>query len=256
MNISGSKFKENVASLFTCGNIVCGYVSILLVINSDFFKASLFLILAIIFDVMDGRIARMTNTTSDFGIQLDSLSDLVSFGIAPSTMIYFIALNNFGKIGIVITVLFVLCSALRLAKFNVIAKNNNLRNFFIGLPTPASTGLLVFFILNYKLPGFKHFALNISNNSTVNTRFLNIVLSFIMIALSFLMVSNIPYVSLKKIKISYYNLFNFFIITMFFICTFSLNIIELIFMLFFMYIMSGIFSYIYNHGKKILTKNK
>ena len=140
-----------IPSLFTCGNMSFGILSIISSIDGQFINAAWFLIGALACDILDGRIARMTRTTSDFGMQLDSLSDLISFGTAPAMMVYMLALHTMGKIGIAIAVLFVLCSALRLARFNVLAQSGEVHKHFVGLPTPASAGVIISFVLSYEL---------------------------------------------------------------------------------------------------------
>jgi CDP-diacylglycerol--serine O-phosphatidyltransferase len=138
-------------SLLTCGSVSSGYLSILSSIGGDFPKAAWFIVLAVVFDMTDGRVARLTKTTSEFGVQLDSLADLISFGLAPSIMMYQLVLGTMGKVGVAIAILFVLCGALRLAKFNVHAHDGVVHSSFEGLPTPASAGLLVSFVLSYEL---------------------------------------------------------------------------------------------------------
>lgn len=236
------RFKKSVASFFTCGNIICGCLSIVSVMGGNSLKASWLLVLAIAFDMMDGRIARITNTTSDFGVQLDSLSDLVSFGVAPSIMMYQLVLNNLNKTGVAIAVLFVLCSALRLAKFNVMAKNGIVHNFFVGLPTPASAGFLVSFVLSYEL-SIECLTFKTSPILMKSIPFLLSMMPVIMIILSLLMVSNVPYASFKKLKFSHYKIFNFLVLILLFICIFVQNIISTIFVLFFIYILSGMCNY-------------
>ncbi|MCA6069507.1 MAG: CDP-diacylglycerol--serine O-phosphatidyltransferase [Endomicrobium sp.] len=232
-----------IPSLFTCSNMSCGYLSVMSSIEGDFTKAAWLLILAIVCDMMDGRIARLTRTTSEFGIQLDSLSDLVSFGIAPSVMMYQLVLNSMGKVGMAIAVLFVLCSGLRLAKFNVQAKDNVTHASFIGLPTPASAGLLMSFVLSYELfvvePGqsltFKTIPL-LMRNMPIFFKIMPVV----MIILSWLMVSNIQYVSFKKMNLSKpkaFRLLVLIIILIFLVIAFPQNII---FILFSLYALSGI----------------
>ncbi|MCA6079477.1 CDP-diacylglycerol--serine O-phosphatidyltransferase [Candidatus Endomicrobiellum agilis] len=242
-----------VPSLFTCGNITCGCLSTISSINGNFTKAAWLLIFAIVFDMTDGRVARLTKTTSEFGVQMDSLSDLVSFGIAPSVMMYLLVLNSMGKIGTAISVLFILCSALRLAKFNVKAcSNDSISNFFMGLPTPASAGLLISFVLSYELfiavPGqsltFKTIPI-LMKNMPVFFKTMPIV----MVVLSLLMVSNIPYVSFKKINVAKPKAFKFLILTVLLIWltfTFPQNII---FILFTLYAFSGILSYVIKYWK-------
>ncbi len=239
-------------SLFTCGNISCGCLSVISSINGNFTKAAWLLIFAIAFDMMDGRIARLTKTTSEFGVQLDSLSDLTSFGIAPSIMIYQLVLNSMGKIGQSIAVLFVLCSALRLAKFNIRANDKEVHSFFMGLPTPASAGLLISFVLSYELfiadPGqsltFKTIPI-LMKSMPVFFKTMPVV----MMLLSLLMVSNVPYISFKKMEFSKPKVFRLLILMVFLIwliITFPQNII---FIFFTLYAFSGIFTYATKYWK-------
>ncbi|MDR1195974.1 MAG: CDP-diacylglycerol--serine O-phosphatidyltransferase [Endomicrobium sp.] len=246
-------------SLFTCGNMSCGIISVIFSISGNFTWAAWMLIFAIVFDMLDGRVARMTKTTSEFGVQLDSLSDLVSFGVAPSLMMYQLVLNTMGKLGIAIAVLFVLCSALRLAKFNVQAKEGVVHSSFMGLPTPASAGLLISFVLSYELllaePGQ---ALSVK---TIPLLMKNMPVFFksmpiVMVILSLLMVSNIPYASFKKFKFAKPKVFQFLvliILLIFLIIVFPQNII---FIMFSLYALSGIVLYIGKYWKVLKRLNK
>jgi len=193
-----------IPSLFTCGNMTFGILSIFSSINGHFIQAAWLLVGALVCDILDGRIARMTNTTSDFGMELDSLSDLVSFGIAPGVMMYMLVLKTMGKIGIAIAILYVLCCALRLARFNVLAQSGELQKHFVGLPTPASAGVIISFVLSYELLGPQEFALNIKTIPILMTLMPTFfrVMPIVMAVLSFLMVSNIPYMSFKGLKLS------------------------------------------------------
>ncbi|MDR2425577.1 MAG: CDP-diacylglycerol--serine O-phosphatidyltransferase [Endomicrobium sp.] len=246
-------------SLFTCGNMACGIISVIFSIRGYFTWAAWMLILAIVFDMLDGRVARMTKTTSEFGVQLDSLSDLVSFGVAPALMMYQLVLNTMGKLGIAISVLFVLCSALRLAKFNVQAKKGVVHSSFMGLPTPASAGLLISFVLSYELllaePD------QVLSVKTIPLLMKNMPIFFksmpiVMVILSLLMVSNIPYASFKKFKFSKPKVFQFLvliILLIFLIIVFPQNII---FILFSLYALSGIILYISKYWKVLKKLNK
>jgi len=191
-------------SLFTCGNLSLGIISVVYSINGDFIKSAWFIIGALACDIIDGRIARMTKTTSVFGMQLDSLSDLVSFGVAPAVMMYMLVLAEMEITGIAIAVLFVICTALRLARFNVLSQSGEIHRHFIGLPTPASAGLIISFVLSYQL------LIREDDSQKFNAipalmelmpKFFNIM-PIVMVVLSFLMVSNIPYISFKKIKLT------------------------------------------------------
>jgi CDP-diacylglycerol--serine O-phosphatidyltransferase len=230
-------------------------------INGNFTKAAWLLIFAITFDMMDGRIARLTKTTSEFGVQLDSLSDLTSFGIAPAIMIYQLVLNSMGKVGKSIVVLFVLCSALRLAKFNVRANNKEVHSFFMGLPTPAAAGLLISFVLSYEL-------FVVDPNQSLTFKTIPILMKsmpiffktmpVVMVFLSLLMVSNVHYVSFKKNEFSKPKVFKLLILVVFLIwliVTFPQNII---FVLFTLYAFSGILACVSKYWgifKKIHSSN-
>ena len=168
---------------FTALNMACGFVGIMQALQGDFYKASMFIVLGAIFDSMDGRVARMTNTQSSFGEQFDSLSDLVSFGVAPAFIFYFRFLGNSGRLGLVVAFLFMLCGALRLARFN--ANIGHVKSdYFQGLPIPGGATAVIGFIL-------------------VSLQFPEIVdmTPLAMIYLVFyalLMISNIPFSSFKN----------------------------------------------------------
>jgi CDP-diacylglycerol--serine O-phosphatidyltransferase len=207
VHIKKEGFKKGIfilPSLFTCGNMTFGILSIFSSIEGHFILAAWFLIGALACDIIDGRIARMTKTTSDFGMQLDSLSDLLSFGAAPAVMMYMLVLNTMGKIGISIAVLYVLCCALRLARFNVLAQSGEIHKHFVGLPTPASAGVIISFVLSYQLLIPEEYALNFKTIPALMELmpvFFK-VMPVVIVILSFLMVSNIPYMSFKKMKLS------------------------------------------------------
>ncbi len=128
-------------NLFTTGALFSGYYSIVAAINSDFEAAAIAIFVAMVLDGMDGRIARMTNTATDFGEQYDSLSDMVSFGLAPALIMYQWSLLEIGKLGWLAAFVYSTAGALRLARFNTQAKNIDKR-YFQGLPSPAAGALL------------------------------------------------------------------------------------------------------------------
>ena len=105
-------------NIFTSFNIFCGFYAVISSINGRFSAAAISIIIAIVFDALDGKIARATNTTSKFGVEYDSLADLISFGLAPGLMMYLWALKPMGRIGWLAAFLFMVCGALRLARFN------------------------------------------------------------------------------------------------------------------------------------------
>ena len=172
-------------NLITMGNMFCGFYSILAAFNQLYEISAIAIIVAGVFDFMDGKIARITNTSSDFGVQFDSLSDLLSFGVAPAVLIYAWALRPFGRIGWAAAFLFVICAALRLARFNIQVKTTE-SSHFAGLPTPAAAGVLVTMVLAYY---------RFWEGMPEKSLFVMLVTYFS----GFLMVSTLKYRSLKEI---------------------------------------------------------
>ena len=128
-------------ALFTAGNILCGYLSLDASGRGAFEFAAILIFAAGFLDGMDGRVARMTGTTSAFGEQLDSLADVVSFGVAPAFLVYHWGLTGFGRAGLLVSFLYVVCGASRLARFNVQIHVVDKR-WFVGLPIPSAAGAL------------------------------------------------------------------------------------------------------------------
>jgi len=128
-------------SLLTTGNLVCGFLALLLTANNRFTEASLAIFVAMVMDLLDGRVARLMKATSQFGVEFDSLADVVSFCVAPAFLLYAFALRDLGRPAWFGAFLFVICGALRLARFNVQTATVD-RRFFIGLSTPAAAGIV------------------------------------------------------------------------------------------------------------------
>src|SRR5467141_5341190 len=133
-------------SLLTTGNLFCGFVAMLLTVDGRYAEATLAIFVAMIMDMLDGRVARLMKATSQFGVEYDSLADIVSFGVAPAFMLYWFALRDLGRPAWFAAFLFVICGALRLARFNVQTGTVD-RRFFIGLSTPAAAGVVAASIL-------------------------------------------------------------------------------------------------------------
>jgi CDP-diacylglycerol---serine O-phosphatidyltransferase len=127
-------------SLFTLGNLFCGWSCIVYSLHGQLATAAIFIGVAMVLDMLDGRIARMTGTSSEFGVQLDSLVDLISFGMAPAVLAYVWALAPLGRVGWAVGFLFVTGAALRLARFNLQQAHTDKR-FFVGLPSPAAAAI-------------------------------------------------------------------------------------------------------------------
>jgi CDP-diacylglycerol--serine O-phosphatidyltransferase len=196
----------------------------------------------------------MTKTTSVFGTQLDSLSDLSSFGIAPAVMMYMLVLMDMQITGKAIAVLYVLCCALRLARYNVLARNGEVHKHFTGLPAPASAGVIVSFVLSYQLLAG---AGNTANFKTIPVLMENLhvffdVIPIVMVFLSFLMVSNIPYLSFKRIKFTKVRTIELLAVVIVLIILIVVYPQNTIFIIFSVYAVSGLLFYV----PKIVFKRK
>jgi CDP-diacylglycerol--serine O-phosphatidyltransferase len=175
-------------NLFTTGALFAGYYGIVAAINGRFEAAAIAVFVAMILDGIDGRIARLTNTQSEFGAQYDSLSDVISFGLAPSIIVYEWALFDLGKLGWLAAFMYTAGAALRLARFNSQNENSDGR-FFQGLPSPAAAaviGATVWLSQSFIAPNMTGVALG--------TMLITIVMAL-------LMVSNLPYYSFKDLDL-------------------------------------------------------
>ncbi len=187
-----------IPSLFTMGNIACGFFSILCSVNGNFSKAGWLIFIAMILDGFDGRVARLLKAESAFGVEMDSLADLISFCTAPAFLIYFFALKEIPVWGQVIAFMFVLFGAIRLAKFNVLAnEGKGSKKYFSGLPTPAAAAVLVSFVLSYNIFAFDANGHLLPFMKIYLPHIYNLI-AFITMALALLMVSTIPYAAFKE----------------------------------------------------------
>lgn len=177
-----------IPSLFTTGNLICGFFSIISTFNGQYLQATLFIILAHLLDGLDGYAARLTKTTSQFGVEFDSLADLVSFGVAPAILAYYWALVPWGTWGWLAACLYVVCGALRLSRFNVQIRNVE-KSHFVGLPIPAAAEMIAAIVLMYYFLG---------GEGATNKQ---IILLLVIYFLAGLMVSNFHYFSLKQLDL-------------------------------------------------------
>jgi CDP-diacylglycerol--serine O-phosphatidyltransferase len=189
--VSDKKARMLLPNALTLINICIGLSSIKFALDAKFELSIIAIIFAAIFDTLDGRVARLLKGTSLVGKELDSLADLISFGVAPAFIMYFWSLNNLGKFGWLLTMIYVVCVALRLARFNV---SSNLEpswkdNYFEGVPSPAG-GILILMPLIFSL----------SEINLININY-DIVVPVLMILISFLLISKIPTFAFKKITI-------------------------------------------------------
>ncbi|WP_456450418.1 CDP-diacylglycerol--serine O-phosphatidyltransferase [Hydrogenimonas sp.] len=170
-------------NLFTAASIFTGVVSIVAAIHGHYEKAAWLIFLSLLFDGLDGRVARLTHATSRFGVEFDSLADIVAFGVAPAVLLYFFVGEAYGRFGVLVMALFVIFGAIRLARFNVMSPNTD-PTVFIGVPIPTAAIFVAVWVLMFR----RYEALEP----------LSWVLLVVTLGLSFLMVSNIRYPSFKK----------------------------------------------------------
>lgn len=235
-------------NFFTSMNIFCGFYAIIASIDARFADASIAILIGGIFDLLDGKIARATNTTSKFGIEYDSLADLVTFGMAPSLMMILWVLKPMGRLGWVAGFLFMICGALRLARFNTTAGTPESSNNFEGLPIPAAAAMtsvtvLLFLRLNVDPDPYK------------------VVFLVMLYGLSFCMVSSIKYQSFKKVSLFKRMKFNWLVGFVLILATVVYEPWIVLFAVMVIYVLSGPLLFLYSHHimfpwQKNKTKNE
>ena len=189
--ISKKAPRSLLPNTLTIFGVCLGLSSIKFALDANYAMSVIAIGFAAILDTLDGRVARLVKGTSKVGKELDSLTDVISFGVAPGFIMYFWALNELGKIGWMLVLIYTVCCALRLARFNLtlIEENESWKiNFFEGVPSPAAAGLIL-------LP------LILDLSGLIQFKNISIVSSAVILTTSFLMVSKIPTYSLKKILI-------------------------------------------------------
>lgn len=197
MQINLRKAMFVLPNLFTVSSIFLGFYALVLCAGDatpqQLYQAALAIFFAMFFDGFDGRVARMTKTQSEFGVQLDSLADVISFGAAPALLVYKWALAPLGFVGIFVAFLFVACGALRLARFNVLAQRGEKGSsrFFVGLPIPLAAGAIVALVIAH----YRQFG-------STTDRATHAPVAAVVVVLSFLMVSTIRYRTFKDLHLS------------------------------------------------------
>ena len=183
-----------IPSFFTLMNLLCGFGALTQIYEGSFDIAAWLILLGAFFDTLDGMMARLTNSTSLFGVELDSLSDIVSFGVAPGFLVYVYGLKDFELLGLLISALPALCGAVRLARFNVtVEKEGEKPEYFCGLPIPVQAAAIVTLILSFDSNEW-------FNDIAISPESLLIPLVAV---LAGLMVSNIPFDALPKPSYGY-----------------------------------------------------
>jgi len=192
-----ARFKKGIfilPNIFTSLNILCGFYAVIASIDGEFVPAAISILIAAVFDTMDGKIARATHTTSRFGVEYDSLADVISFGMAPGVMMYLWALQPMGRIGWLAAFLYMVCGALRLARFNTQTGTIS-SDYFVGLPIPGGAGMCATAILFFNRLGIQGYDYPV-------------IILMLLYVLSFLMISTIRYYSFKKPELFHRMKFN------------------------------------------------
>jgi CDP-diacylglycerol--serine O-phosphatidyltransferase len=194
-------------------------------INGDYRTAAIWILVSAVFDGLDGKVARVTGTTSKFGVEYDSLADLVAFGVAPGLLMYLWALKPFGRLGWLAAFLFVVCGALRLARFNVQVDTVESKRF-IGLPIPAAASMVSATILFFHHMGWP-------------SSYKKLAILILIYLLAFLMVSNFKYYSFKDPEVIKKQPFGFLVLLVLLLIVIAAEPAIMMFALFCCYLLSG-----------------
>lgn len=224
--MTNTNFKKSIyilPNLFTTMNLFCGYYSILSSVQSRFVDAAIAILIGAVFDLLDGKIARATNTTSRFGIEYDSLADLLTFGMAPALLMVLWGLEPMGRAGWLAGFLFMACGALRLARFNT---STSSCPDFEGLPIPAAAATVVSAVLFFS-------RLELSPDP------FKVILLLMMFALSFCMVSTFGYKSFKNVSLFKSMTFNKLVGLILIFVAIATEPYVLLFVVFLTYVVSG-----------------
>jgi len=233
-------------NLLTVSSLFVGFLGLTWAIQGDFASCALCILASCVFDGLDGKVARLTGTTSEFGVQLDSLADLVAFGVVPSMMTYLWVLNDFGRLGLMAAFLFTACGALRLARFNVQAATGS-KKHFVGLPIPGAACTLATLVLftEYVPQQYLHSVLPVFTLCLVYV-------------LSFFMVSTVRFYSFKEVSAFKAHAFSWMVIAVLLFTLVASRPKVLGFPIFLGYLISGpIYTLIIlsRRGKRLLRDN-
>lgn len=227
-------------NLITAGGIFAGFYVIIASTSGEYQKAAWFIMLAAVFDGLDGKVARLTGTASKFGVELDSLADVISFGVAPGVLLYEWALRPFGKLGWLAAFLYVICGALRLARFNVQVSTVESRRF-VGMPIPAAACIVATCVLLfYELGG------------TGTVKMVSMVM--LVFLLAFLMVSNVKYLSLKDPELFKRQPFIMLVLAIILLIVIVAKPELMLFLIGMAYLVSGPIGYFLGRKKRLETK--
>ncbi len=223
-------------NLLTTANLFCGFYAIIAAIQSHFLKGAIAIMLAAIFDALDGKIARVTRTVSKFGLEYDSLSDAISFGVAPGVLVYLWALQPFGRLGWLAALIFVACGTLRLARFNVQAHVMK-SDYFKGLPIPAAAFMIAATVLlHHRLGG----------TGTAS----HVTILIMIYVLSCLMVSTMKYYSFKHAGLFKKMKFNMLVVVVMLFILMAAEPAIACFLIMLSYVISGPFTTLWLRKKR------
>ncbi len=230
-------------NLFTSCSLFGGFYAIIAAIQGRYHAAAIAILISSIFDALDGKIARFTNTSSQFGAEYDSLSDLVAFGVAPGILVFLWSLEPFGRFGWLAVFLYIICGALRLARFNI-QKNDIESKHFKGLPIPGAAIFISIFVLFIDSLG------GLTENK-------HIITLGAIYALSFLMVSAIDYLSFKKLELFKQKPFNVLVATILIFVVIAYKPVLMLFIFSTAYVISGpimtLYCIIHRHTKTFMA---
>ncbi len=188
-------------TLLTLGNLGLGVYSLICTLGYQFSSAAWAVLGAVAMDTLDGQVARVTKSSSPFGIEIDSFADIISFGIAPVLLMYQLVLHNYGRLGIAVALFYVIAGVLRLARYNLKTLQGKETGYYTGLPIPAAAGILVSSVILYEMVEEEITAKTIPLIMK-NVPFLFQVIPLVMFVLSLLMVSGLRYTKLIKLKLT------------------------------------------------------
>jgi CDP-diacylglycerol--serine O-phosphatidyltransferase len=220
-------------NLFTIMALFAGFYAIVQAIKGYFDYAAIAIFVAMVMDALDGRVARLTNTQTTFGAELDSLSDMVSFGLAPALVLYMWSLDSLGKLGWLAAFVYAAAVALRLARFNVMGGNTDKR-YFRGLPCPPAAGVIASVIW-------------CGNKYAINGHTVSVLIAVIAVLLAFLMVSNLLYRSFKDLDLKGRVPFVSILVVVLILVLVALDPPEVLLVIFSLFALSGPFQWLWKH---------
>lgn len=238
-----SRKKENIRrgiyilpNLITAGSLFAGFYSMVATLNGNYGTAAIWIFISAICDGLDGKVARLTGTTSQFGVEFDSLADLVAFGVTPGLMMYAWALKPFGRLGWLAAFLFVVCGALRLARFNVQVTTVESKRF-VGLPIPAAASMVASTVLL-----FNHFGWPSS--------YKRLAILALIYLLAFLMVSSVKYYSFKDPELIKRQPFGFLVLAVVLLIIIAAEPAIMMFVVMLTYVLSGPLGFLFSWPRR------